>query len=232
MVTTSAICGLPIPELSDQIDISATGAIGGLALAADSMMVPRFSSTSARDTAIPSPEYGQMCYVSGTGELYVYKKQRDAWCSAVSRVRRVTSSVTNTSTSTYADVNDLDISVEGNSTYYGRLNMALRGNTAGDMKLRMRGPAGAVIRATHVRMIAPSGTAYTHTQVDAVTAWESTDIIIGLLDPSTVYWTANFQLWISTTNSGTIDTSFAKNAASTNASEVSEDSILELWKVG
>src|SRR5688572_26547393 len=36
-----------------------------------SQVTPRFASTAARDAAIPAPEAGQICYVSGAGVMLV-----------------------------------------------------------------------------------------------------------------------------------------------------------------
>lgn len=229
MVTSSPIAGIPIPELSDGIDINV--ALGDISNSLDTMALPRFTTTANRDSAITTPIYGQMCYVSGTDELYVYKKQYGSWVSAASRVRRVASDFSTSSTSVFLDVTDLTYSVESDSTYYGRLHLIVRGDVGGDVKFRMRGPSGATIRTSFMHQLATTATAKTHTEVNAFTLWQTQDVILGTLSSASSD-SCTFNVWIDiSSTSGNIVHSFVRNAASTNASVVGLDSYLEIWKV-
>lgn len=61
---------LPYPELTDIPN--AQTAFQNLALALDTKVVPKFASSAARDTAIPSPVEGQLCYRTDINGLQEY----------------------------------------------------------------------------------------------------------------------------------------------------------------
>jgi hypothetical protein len=197
----------------------------------DTLSIPRFSTLAARNSAIASPEYGMMCYVSETDEMYVYKSQHSSWVSAAPRTRYLTADVTNSSTSVFVELTNLEFSVETDSTYYGRLHCGIRGDVGGDIKMRIRGPSGATIRTTFMHQLASIATASTHSEVNAFTLWQSQDVILGTLsDASTDSCT--FTLWIDVASTGgDIVFSFVRNASSTNASRYVQDSHLQIWKV-
>jgi hypothetical protein len=66
MSTLSTISGLPIPTNTDVIDADTT--YGGYAKGIDSILVPRYASTSARDSAnVSGATEGQVCAIAESG---------------------------------------------------------------------------------------------------------------------------------------------------------------------
>lgn len=69
MAGVTPIAGLPYPELGDDPNIELVSK--PLAQELDDQIVPRFATTTARDTAITAPTAGQVCHVATNG-LMVY----------------------------------------------------------------------------------------------------------------------------------------------------------------
>lgn len=77
MADLSAIAKLPRPGLEDPPNGPA--AFVNLTNALDTQVIPRFSSTAARDLAIPSPTDGQHAYLTVSHTLTVYKGDLGEW---------------------------------------------------------------------------------------------------------------------------------------------------------
>lgn len=77
MATLSTIAKLPRPELSDPPN--APSAFTNLTDTLDKMVIPRFASATARDTAIPSPVQGQHAFLDDGDILTVYSDNYGRW---------------------------------------------------------------------------------------------------------------------------------------------------------
>ncbi|WP_443190010.1 glycine-rich domain-containing protein [Micromonospora sp. CB01531] len=77
MATNSPIANLPRPELTDTPN--APAAFLSLTNALDSLVIPRFSSASARDLAIPAPVDGQHAFLTDSHALFVFKADLGQW---------------------------------------------------------------------------------------------------------------------------------------------------------
>lgn len=119
MALTTPILGIQYPQLADSPN--APYAFGTVADAIDTKIFPRFTSTAARDAAIPSPVTGQACVliISPTNQgLQLYRK--GAW----SYVRQneyayKTTDTTRTSTVTKTDDPNLTAVFAGPGVYIG-----------------------------------------------------------------------------------------------------------------
>ncbi len=139
MSGTTAINALRYPTLSDSPN--AQTAVQNLASDLDPKLVPVYSTTGNRDSAITAPTQGQVAFVTGTGELYRYNGS--LWVGAIWRDVYKNAIESVTSSTAMQDDQDLFLSVEANSTYVARLTMQYDGATAGDMKFQFNLPAGS-----------------------------------------------------------------------------------------
>lgn len=118
MATLSAIAKLPRPELSDPPN--APSAFTNLTDTLDKLVIPKFASATARDTAIPSPFSGQHAFLEDGDVLTVYSDNYGRWMQyaqatpgarALSYLEtRALSSATQTLTTTLVDVANCTIS--------------------------------------------------------------------------------------------------------------------------
>lgn len=113
MSTFSSITGAPLPELSDVL--SAEKAFGEYALAMDSIIVPQYTTTALRDSAMSSGKTeGQVCAV--TGELQIWDGS-DWW--NMHDIRYITKAADTTRISTTTQTADphLQVPVKAGGTY-------------------------------------------------------------------------------------------------------------------
>lgn len=113
----------------------------------DTQVVPRYTTTTARDAAITSPIEGQLAYVSaaanglpqfydGSGWVNLQRAPLFAW--------RGTS--INSSTTTFA-TSGLTLAMEASRTYRLEAYLVVDGATAADMKIRFTFPTGTGMSA-------------------------------------------------------------------------------------
>lgn len=103
---------------------------------------PVFADVTARNTAFPSPSFGDEAAVASTGEWYWYNGT--AWVSKTPRLAYKTASETVSSSTTMQDDDHLFFPVEANSRYVfdGMLWVSIGGVTP-DFKAIMNGPTGS-----------------------------------------------------------------------------------------
>ncbi len=70
MPTTTTVQGLPVPVAADDVDVP--GDMMSLAQAVETKLVMVFANSGARDSAIPAPTDGMLCYVADVGWYQVY----------------------------------------------------------------------------------------------------------------------------------------------------------------
>src|SRR5262245_2461179 len=100
MTTYSGIAGLPLPGNDDVLN--ANQAFGDYAEGADSLLIPRFADTSARDAALnPALIAGMLCTVAGATMYY----DGTRWCPFEDYVfvRKTADTVKNSTTTPTAD---------------------------------------------------------------------------------------------------------------------------------
>ena len=68
MTQYTTINDIPWPELGDEPDVEE--AVKPALDVVDSLLIPRFTSTSSRDLKIAAPIQGMACYVTGTGPMF------------------------------------------------------------------------------------------------------------------------------------------------------------------
>ena len=77
MSDSTPSASLPYPEDEDLPEASTH--LRSLAIALDTLTIPRFSGAAARDSAIPAPTNGQAAYEQGEEQLKFYKSGYGSW---------------------------------------------------------------------------------------------------------------------------------------------------------
>lgn len=227
MATATTINGFPKPELSDVPNIET--AVGNFANAVDSRVIPVFSTTGARDTAIPSPSQGMHCEVTGTGEHYRYNGT--VWVGATPRYIYKASNESVTSSTVVQSDNDFFFNVEANSLYVVELFLNIIGHSAGDFHSLWTVPSGTTgIRYRNVLVSGAASDSDNKTQIDTIAGAGAT---AGLLGTGTTrsYWNENVSVDTAGTG-GTMQFQWAQGTSSGTATVVQAGSYCKIYKVG
>lgn len=225
MSTTTPINGWTIPELSDVPNIET--AIHPLANAIDARVIPIFTTTGARDSAISSPSFGQYAAVSGTGEVYWYNGS--AWVSAVPRVKYKTANEAVTSSTTFQDDNDFFFSVEANSLYWVELWLSMTGSASGDFKMQWTVPASTTgIRWRSTLVTGATADTEDKAQMDTIAGGSSAS---GILGSGSSYLNENLSVDTAGT-SGTAQMQWAQNGSNATPTTILAGSVMRVWKIG
>ena len=222
MPTATPINALQVPLLADQANIES--AIHPFANAVDSLVTARFSTLSARNTAIPTPAFGQMCSVSATGELYFYNGT--AWVGARPRTKHklIEESVVNSAT--LQDDNDLFFSAEANSSYIAKwLLMVFCTSNAPDIRVQFAIPAGCIRRG--IALAYNNVDAFIFSAVFEGQADYGLGTAISAIYPQ--YWVQYFQ---TASTAGDVKLQWAQITSNANAVVMDEGSCLEVIKIG
>lgn len=209
MATTTTINAFPVPELADAPNIET--AVGNFADAVDARVIPIFSTTTARGTAIPSPTEGQMAYVTGTDELYIYSGT--AWISAKPRIAAITSLETVTDSTTLTNSTAIRFSVEANSTYVINGTVAysnVDATNANDFKYAWSIPASAGGRVVYHLGPSTLTSATGDVNIQAL-AWDST-AVAGVLSGAALGFTFG-GVFTTAGTAGNIIFQFAENTS-------------------
>lgn len=147
-MSTTPVNAIRVAELTDSPPNINT-AIGNLATDIDRSLVPRFATTAARDTAIPSPTEGMVCYVSTNASfgrsLQIYNGS--SWVNMYRSpifVRKF-SSVSRALTTTPTDDPELFLPMVANSTWEFTVHGFCTAETAADVRVHMAYPTGCTI---------------------------------------------------------------------------------------
>lgn len=139
MSGTTQINGFTYPDLNDTANILT--AVSAPIQQIDDYVVSRHASVTARDAAIITPTLGQVCYVTGSQEFYVW---RGTWVGAAPRTLYTTADqqVTDNSAS-LVDSLYLQFAVEANSAYkvWGSLRW-INSHSNNDTRIGADGPTG------------------------------------------------------------------------------------------
>lgn len=227
MSTTTAINGWTIPELSDVPNIET--AIHPLANAIDARVIPIFTTTGNRDSAISSPSFGQHAAVSGTGEVYWYNGS--AWVSAVARTKYKTSNESVTSSTTFQDDNDFFLSVEANALYVVELYLSIVGNTSGDFKMQWTVPSGTDgIRWRQTLVTGAAADTDNKSQIDTISGGSSASGVLSTTSPRA--FLSEIMSVDTAGTSGTLTLQWAQNGSNANPTTIQAGSFMRAWKVG
>lgn len=229
MSTNTPIAGLPSPQLTDSPNIET--AVGGLASAVDSLLVPRYATTANRDAAITAPVFGSMAAVSGTGELYMYTGT--AWVSARARWKFKTVAEVVTGSATIQNDDDLVASVEASSSYQYRAILFATHSTTGDIKIAWTIPAGS----THARLCygttsdgsGSASAAYTAVSVTNRSRGSATENSYDLTTSHNVM-IEEYGVLTTAGTAGNLQLQWAQNSAA-GTTTVAAGSSLQIWKV-
>lgn len=227
MTTTTTINGWTIPTLSDVPNIET--AIHPLANAIDTRVIPVFTTTGARDTAISAPSFGMHAAVSGTGEVYVYNGS--SWVGAVPRnfYKTANESVTN---NTMQDDNTFTFSVEANSFYFVEMHCCLSCVDAGaapDFKSQWTVPAGTTgIRWRNALTTGATADTGDKSQIDTIAGGSAA---IGVLATTKTYFIERISVDTAGT-AGTMTLQWAQNATDADPVIMEAGSYMRVWKVG
>lgn len=227
MTSTTTINGWTIPTLSDVPNIET--AIHPLANAIDARVIPIFTTTGNRDSAISAPSFGMHAAVSGTGEVYVYNGS--AWVSAVPRnfYKTANESVTN---STMQDDNTFTFSVEANSFYFAELHCCLSCVDAGagvDFKSQWTVPASTTgIRWRSALVTGATSDTSDKSQIDTIAGGSAT---IGVLATTKTFFIERISFDTAGT-AGNATLQWAQAATDADPTIVEAGSYMRVWKVG
>lgn len=193
----------------------------------DAAIFPVYATTTARDSAIPSPTFGRRASVSGTGEHYVHNGS--AWISATPRTAIKTVSEDVTSSTSLQDDDHLFFPVEANCRYVisGQIWVAAVSATP-KLKFSFSLPAGATIDWDAIGL-------------DATASNPSWSPILAMSSAGSVR-TGNtsgagpFQHILRATaktagTAGTVRLQWTQNASGAAAARLAENSYLQCWKV-
>lgn len=141
----TAAASVPYPDDDSPCDVATQ--IEDVAMAVDSIMVPRYPSTAARDAAIPVPVEGQFCYVSQAGIRQLQGYNGSSWLTIFPASRVATKTVDTTSSEVnYHNDPHLFLALEANSYYTFQLMIGIAAtNDNGDAKVAMGLPTGATM---------------------------------------------------------------------------------------
>lgn len=213
MATTTPVNGWSIPQLTDPPNI--TTAVNSFANGVDARANPIFSTTSARAAAIPSPTAGQECFVTATGEKYIYNGS--SWVGMVWRRAVSPSTVIVNNSTTLVNVGGLSMSLEANSIYRVDCIMPIQSNSAPDFRFQFTCPAGVTgfcMAAQWNQLTAPNGIRDTQ-----VFAFDAANRILGATDGTLEYLTLVGDL-TTTGTSGTLQFQFAQAVANVSNTSV------------
>jgi len=219
MATTTPINGWSIPQLTDPPNI--TTAVNSFANAVDARANPIYSTTSARNAAIPSPTAGQECFVTGTGEKYIYTGS--AWVGLAPRRQVKTgTNIVNNST-TLIDATDLSLSFEANVQYRLDCDIAIQSNTTPQFKFSWNVSGGGSITGFYKMFLLTQNTSNLSVILDA---WGGTR---GVNTDGTLQY-MTFTGDFGSTVAGTIKFQFAQNVANVSNTSVFFNSSMLMLK--
>lgn len=223
MINTS-IAKLPKPQLNDVANIeTSTHPYSKLA---DTMMVPRFANIGARNTAIPVPSNGMLCWVTSTGELYRYS---GSWISAVPRIiRKVSNSQNVVNSTTFVNDDTLSFAVEANSVYTLEMYFGFDTDTTADFKERWTIPTGATVWGS---WMAQDGNNPADGAIYGQFVFDGTTYVIhaaSAVVTTTGIWERTF---IKTTSPGTMQLQWAQNVATGSTTRIQTNAFILVSKV-
>lgn len=230
MSGTTTISALRYPTLSDSPN--AQTAVKNLADDVDSLVNSRFATTGARDSAITSPVAGQQCYVTSTGEFYMYSGS--AWVGMRPRFARATANQTVTDSNALANSTYLTMSVEANSVYKVEADIFYfgdaTGGTSNDFKCGWSVPSGVsglwAPFGVDVGMTGLAGSLY-----PVPFGWTSSAV----LGSANAFFTARmYGTLVTGANAGTLTFQFSENTGVLGVTtvNVASNSLLTVMKVG
>lgn len=150
MAGTTTINALRYPTNTDG-PVAVHTAFLNLATDVDNRVVPRFATTTARDSAIPSPTNGQVCYITDTAVGNSHRAiniwNGTAWQpyyrSPLFVYKTASESVTS-NTTVQAD-DHLLLTMEANTKYQMNMWLNITGLDAADLKYNFTYPAGCSV---------------------------------------------------------------------------------------
>jgi len=229
MSTPTTINGFPKPDLSDSPNIST--AVGNFADAIDSRVIPIFSTTGARDTAIPSPTYGMHCEVTGTQEYYRYNGT--TWVSAAPRIIYKTANQSYSSDATLNPDDHFICNLEANSLYWGSIIVYYSSGTTSDFRTLWTFPSGCTgLRFYTALRPAAADTGDLDISVAKLSDTNQDFGGLGTTDSRTQRGMFDEQFTIDTAGSSGSLTFNHCQASATGTTTVFAGSCMQIWKVG
>lgn len=112
----------------------------------DTRIIPRFASTGARDTAIPSPIQGMYCDVASVGLQRYNGSSWFTYSPSTTTYVQKQSNETVASSTALQDDNELTLAVVENSFYCFRLNLSVYANSSTPgIKCALTFPSGSML---------------------------------------------------------------------------------------
>jgi len=226
---TTPIVGIPYPELGDSPN--APTQMLNQASALDTVLVPRFASTAARDAAITAPLVGQVCFVtfaSGREFLQIYSS--GAWVNLTwSKTIVMETASLRTATVTITPDATFQFSGAANARYMLEFHLHVDNTAANsiDFRFGLAAPVGSVGNL-HVRGPAVTRTSSPNPQtmlpVTLNSQYQLAAPIVGQ------YHTMAANLLIGGT-AGTVSLNWAQYVSSANSTRIREGSFMKITQI-
>lgn len=223
MPTSTTINGFskPAPEDSPNIET----AVNTLANSVDQFVVPRFSTVSARNLAIPSPVFGMVCHCADTTELYMH--DGTAWVSLKARIIRKTANQGTASDAGLSNDTHLFAPVEANSMYVWTLVVNFSSVAAADFKYTFTGPTGSTCANTTHVLVDAAG----NDHINAEASFNDTTVAATGIGPGDIECMLLEGCITTAATAGNFRYLWAQNTSNVATTSVWLNSYLEIWKV-
>lgn len=232
MTTTTAINGLPYPQLSDVKDEVAQ--FSAFSAVADSRYVPRYTNAATRDVANPSPVQGQLAYL--TQEKLLTGRHSASWDVELlpTVVRKSTPQSVTNSTSLVPDA-QLKMSLLANSTYAIEVVLFVTGDVVPNGGIMIAWTDLSTLVGTQVRLPIGVRNLAGNTNIEAASMLMNNPLYganqYGTVSTSLVQTHHEF-LFVTTESSPISCTMrWAQSVASTTPTTINQDSHLKYWKI-
>lgn len=151
-MANTAKAALPYPALSAVPNVPSD--MQALANATDPLVIPKYATTTARNTANPTPTAGDLCYVTNVSLYYYYSADATAWVgfSPVTTIYK-TADESRSSTTTLTNdggANPLIWNVQANSQYHFEGTVYFQTTANPGFKTHWAQPGGCVYRIEHM----------------------------------------------------------------------------------
>lgn len=226
MATASPVNGWTLPEDTDAANIET--AVQTPLLQVDQRVIPIFASVAARATALAAPVAGQHCYVSATGENYVYNGT--AWVSASPRWV-IKSGDTARVNNTVSSDPHLTIALEASSTYNLKAKILVLGSSVASVDFQCNWTYSGT-KTDRGRL--PFGGDNASTNASATTIVLRNFGLGTAVEHGTQTSTGHVfveDLLFETTTAGTLAFQWAQAVTNAASTTVAQGSTIECWKV-
>lgn len=193
-------------------------------------VVPRFATVTARNSAISSPNIGQMAWCDDSDELYLYSGNTSTWVGAIPRVVFKTADKTITSSTTLTTDTDFTLALEASSWYIMKFTLFYVAHSSADIKFQSTysGTASSALWTMNFQDINTTSPGPITMHLESI-IMTTTPMIAGGVTGTNLYahGTARF----ATTTAGNYNLQWAQNTSNATGSVLQKGSWMSCLKV-